>query len=364
MKILYICPWPLDFDNFKLTESPKTEFGFYTMKRLGVDITCYSPNKNNFIINKLYHVNPLFFGAIITQLGCLKRVKQYDLIYVGFDMHLMPLAIIKALKLCNKPIFVLSHFTYNSTYTKNILKKIFKKLERYLVFKYIDRLSFASEQLLKIASEGGKVYNRQKFVANWGASLDFYDLNIYKMKPASDFFMAAGGMNRDYLTLIKAFERIPRQKLKIFAKYKNYSKGINVPVNVSFINLMKDNSYSDAYKLLRDNYYNCIAVLLPIDYINDVPNGATVLVEAMAMGKPIIITAANTNYIDVEKEGVGLTVKSHDVEGWINAILYLSSHPDEAKKMGERSYQLALKKYNDSNFVNTIYMQMKDLMKL
>lgn len=352
MKILYIYPWSLDFDKFKPTESPKTEFGFYTMKRLGVDITCYSPNKNNFIINKLYHLNSLFCGAIITQLGCLRKLKQYDLVYVGFDMHLMPLAIMKAIRLCNKPIFVLSHFTYNSAYTKNILKKIFKKLERYLVFKYIDRLSFASEQLLKVASEGGKIYTKQKFVANWGASLDFYDLKIYNMKSTSDFFMAAGGMNRDYITLIKAFERMPTQRLRIFAKYKNYSKGINVPDNVSFVNLIKNNSYTDAYKLLRNNYYNCIAVLLPIDYINDVPNGATVLVEAMAMGKPIIITAANTNYIDVEKEGIGLTVKRHDVEGWINAVLYLSSHPDEAKKMGEKSYQLALEKYNDPQIRN------------
>lgn len=95
MKILYIYTWPLDFGKYKLTESPKTEFGFYTMKRLGIDITSYSIDRNNFIIKKLLSINSQLFGAILTQLGCLKHAKHYDCIYVGYDMHLLPLALAK-----------------------------------------------------------------------------------------------------------------------------------------------------------------------------------------------------------------------------------------------------------------------------
>ncbi|RHL40631.1 glycosyltransferase [Bacteroides xylanisolvens] len=98
---------------------------------------------------------------------------------------------------------------------------------------------------------------------------------------------------------------------------------------------------------------------MPIDHANDVPNGATVLVEALAMGKPIIITEADTNYIDVEKEGVGLTVKRHDVDGWINAINFLVDNPQKVKSMGENAYLLAKSKYNDQSFANNILMQMK-----
>ena len=71
---------------------------------------------------------------------------------------------------------------------------------------------------------------------------------------------------------------------------------------------------------LREYYYECIAVLLPIKQINDVPNGATVLIEALAMGKPIIVTDLDTNYINVEKEKVGLSVKENTPEGWTNDI--------------------------------------------
>lgn len=331
------------------------------MKRLGIDITSYSIDRNNFIIKKLLSINSQLFGAILTQLGCLKYAKHYDCIYVGYDMHLLPLALAKALGICKKPIFVLSHFTYNSHYTRNFLKKLYKRIERFFVFKYIDCISFASERLLLVASGGGKIDERQKNVAYWGASLDFFNKNIYKEKTTNNYFVAAGGMNRDYATLVQAFEKCPELNLKVFAVYKDYTKNIDIPDNVQFINLMEGNNLNKAYKLLRNYYYNCIAILLPIDYINDVPNGATVLVEALAMGKPIVITDAETNYIDVEKGECGIVVNSHDVNGWINAIRYLKSHPHEANEMGQKSYRLAIEKYNDTNFVKTIYGQIKQM---
>lgn len=360
MRIMYLCPWKLLKVEFPATEYPKTEFGYYTMKRQGIDITPYTPSREGWKA-LLWNVKPHLFGALFTQLGCLRHQKECDIIYIGFDMHILPLAIVKALYLCKRPIFVLSHFTYNQTYTKSRWKKWYKKIERRFVFKYIDRISFANEQLLKIAIGGGKVPTRQNHTANWGANLDFYDRHIYSIPPAEDFFMAAGGMNRDYGTLIKAFKVLQEAKLQVFAKYRDYTKGQEIPDNVEFKNLMDGNDYVTAHKLLRDSYYNCIAVLLPIDYINDVPNGATVLVEALAMGKPIIITEADTNYIDVEKEGCGLTVKSHDVQDWVRVLSFILTHPTERRQMGERSYMLAKKKYNDDNFVKTITAQMNDL---
>lgn len=241
------------------------------------------------------------------------------------------------------------------------MKKIYKKIERFFVYKAIDKISFACESLLEIAKEDYHIPIRHCNVANWGANLAFYNRGLYKQPSNGDYFVAAGGMNRDYLTLIEAFRHIDLKKpgVKIFSKYRDYTKGQLLPPNISFENLMDGCSYYEAYVKLRYHYYNCIAVLLPIDYANDVPNGATVLVEALAMGKPIIITEADTNYIDVEKEGVGLMVKRHDVDGWINAINFLVDNPQKVKSMGENAYLLAKSKYNDKSFANNILMQMK-----
>lgn len=357
---MYVCPWPLKKPTFEAKDYPKSEFGFYTMCRDGVDIFSYAPKRSG-IVKTIWKMCPSVFAPLFTQIGCLKHQDKCDIIYIGFDMHLMPLAIMKMVGLCHKPVFVLSHFTYNYHYTKIWWKKIYKIIERWFVTRYIDRLSFANDVLLKVAVQGGALNKKHWNVANWGAVTEFYDRNIYKEKPTGEFFMAAGGMNRDYATLIEAFRHCPNAKLKIFAKYKDYTKGINIPSNVEFENLMANNDFIGAYKQLRDKYYNCKAILLPINYINDVPNGATVLVEALAMGKPIIITQADTNYIDVEREGCGMTIKPHDVEDWIRVITYLINNPNEVERMGKRSYQLAKEKYNDRNFVNTILQQMVEL---
>ena len=77
----------------------------------------------------------------------------------------------------------------------------------------------------------------------------------------------------------------------------------------------------------------------------------------------IIITEADTNYIDVEKEGCGLTVKRHDVDGWVDAIRFLKENPIKAKEMGEKAYQLARTKYNDELFADNIFKQIQQMFK-
>lgn len=159
-----------------------------------------------------------------------------------------------------------------------------------------------------------------------------------------------GKANRNYPILIEAFKNI-NSSLKILAG--NISSSYNdVPRNVEFIDLSGKGLAGMCY--LREYYYDCIAVLLPIKQINDVPNGATVLVEALAMGKPIIVTDLDTNYINVEKEKVGLSVKENTPEGWANAINYLLDNPLVVKQMGINAYNLAKSKYNLERFEHNI----------
>ena len=74
--------------------------------------------------------------------------------------------------------------------------------------------------------------------------------------------------------------------------------------------------------------------------------GLTTLVEALALGLPLI-TSRNPYFpIDIDQEGIGMTVPYGDVRGWIDAIEYIASHPWEAERMGRRARQLAETTYN------------------
>jgi len=72
--------------------------------------------------------------------------------------------------------------------------------------------------------------------------------------------------------------------------------------------------------------------------------GLTSIVEAMALGKPIISSVNPYSPVDIEKEEIGFVVRN--VVEWKSALQYISENPDEAKKMGIRARSLAEKKFN------------------
>ena len=45
-------------------------------------------------------------------------------------------------------------------------------------------------------------------------------------------------------------------------------------------------------------------------------------------------------------QGIGIAVEYGDVEGWVKAIRYLSTHPEKAREMGENARQLGEKRFN------------------
>lgn len=75
--------------------------------------------------------------------------------------------------------------------------------------------------------------------------------------------------------------------------------------------------------------------------------GLTTIVEALALGKPIICRRNPQLPIDLDKEGCGIFVDYYDVKGWEEAINYIYTHPMEAADMGRRSRRLAEERFND-----------------
>lgn len=51
--------------------------------------------------------------------------------------------------------------------------------------------------------------------------------------------------------------------------------------------------------------------------------------EAFALGIPVICSRNPNFEIDIDKEGIGITVEYNDVQGWIDAIRYIADHPEE-----------------------------------
>ncbi len=361
IRVLFVYPSPCPYmGGVNLKDDIYGAFGYCNLQKTdGIEIDWYCVNQQSLLF-KMFKKIP-FIKEIMTQTGCITKQKNYDVIYCGRDMHLLPLAIYRKLGLIYRPILIVSHFSYNTQYKTSLFLRFFKKIERHFVFTSIDRITFACQALLDTAKRDFTIPEKYQLVSSWGANMSFYDRRIFNKLPSYKYFLAAGGNNRDYTSLIEAFRKVPSANLLIFGKYKSIPQNIHLPHNVTINKFEEGTDAITQYKKLREAYYNCIAVCLPIKELNDVPNGATVLVEALAMGKPIIITEADTNFIDVNKEGCGITVQRSSIDGWINAVRFFMENQKEAIKMGDAAYKLAQEVYNMENFSQHIAKLLKEM---
>ena len=90
------------------------------------------------------------------------------------------------------------------------------------------------------------------------------------------------------------------------------------------------------YHELRDLYARSSVVAVPL-YENDFQAGITTLLEAMAMGKPVIVTHTS-GQAEVITDGVnGLSVAPADGEGWHKAIVRLQNDSELRDRLGKNA---------------------------
>ena len=302
------------------------------------------------------------------EVDCIRNGDSYDLLFLPQDISHSVIALCRALNICKSPIFAILHFSYNRKLLnvghRNgihlLLKKVKSKLESALIFNYFDQICFLGEKTLELAIEGNRIPVEKRNFADWGADFDFFNdfRNSQLIKPTTDFLMANGGSNRDYPLLIEAFKKLPIT-LKIFGRLdETKSYKYELPKNVIINNKIVPGLSSVAK--LREEYYNCLAVAIPLKKSLDTATGGTVMLEAIAMGKPLLVTNNKAFFFDVEREKVGFKIDFGDVEGWRQAVQYLVNHPEEVKEMGERALYLAKNKYNYNNFSKSISRQINN----
>ncbi|MDQ6671975.1 MAG: glycosyltransferase family 4 protein [Chloroflexota bacterium] len=177
-------------------------------------------------------------------------------------------------------------------------------------------------------------------------------------EPEERLICSAGLEFRDYPTLIGAVEGLDVQVVigaaSHWSKRRNTAAGVRQPENVTV------DSFD--YLALRQLYARASIVVVPLDD-TDFQAGVTTILEAMAMGKPVIVTH-NQGQTDVVEDrrtvtrgksprsrpssllrdladaaGIamgptGFYVPPSDPMALRRAIVYLLDHPDERKRLG------------------------------
>jgi len=188
--------------------------------------------------------------------------------------------------------------------------------------------------------------------------VNFWRPEAVEAVPEERLICSAGLEFRDYPTLVRAVEGLDVEV--VIGAASHWSKRRNTAADAS----LPDNVHISAfdYEALRNVYARSAIVVVPLDDI-DFQAGVTTILEAMAMGKPVVVTHSRgqTDVVEDRRsatrgehprqrppslirslaESVGMTaeptgfyVPPEDPSALRRAIVYLMEHPEERQRLG------------------------------
>lgn len=190
----------------------------------------------------------------------------------------------------------------------------------------------------------------------WGGDLSFFPSLPYRPK----WLLSCGITYRDHVTLSQAAKQ-HGAPIRLICSPR--PKNIDWPANVNVVDggaQINVESKPVSYEELLHDYYGHAAGSLIITGNDPSQHGAcgfTNLIEAMAMGRPVILTrtGALASEIDVEREGCGLHVPPQDPAALTEAMETLLSDPARAEAMGQAGRRLCESRYNIDRYAKELH---------
>ncbi len=294
------------------------------------------------MIHQFKRIKSRLMLGIYVACRIIKCRKHIDAVYATHYVGLEIIIILRAIGLFDRKIVIWHHQPIIKS--SSIMREIFGKL----FYKGIDDMFFFSQKLYEDSLKTSKAKEERMHVGHWGADLDFYDrvLKTFDIEGRKGF-ISTGKEKRDMSTLVKAFNAtgapidIYLSRMNGTFSYEKLFKDliVNYNVHVHFIVGLIPNKLSELV-----NKAACVVICCEETKYTV---GLTTVVEALALGLPIICSRNPQIPIDFEKEKCGISVPYYDTDGWIRAIKYINTHPAEAREMGHNGRKLAEKLYND-----------------
>ena len=256
--------------------------------------------------------------------------KQYDAVFTNGENVAIPLALLMRMRR-RRP----GHVTIGHKPSTDKKRVFFQRLH---VMRAIDTMFVYSALQQKIVTEEMGIPIEKVPLFAFHADTKFYrPLPETKGNPAQ--ICSAGLEWRDYPTLLRAVADMPALSVRLAAaspwsKHTNETEKMPLPAHVT--------ARRYPYDELRNLYAESAFVVVPL-YDNDFQAGVTTLLEAMAMGKAVIITRT-LGQTDVVRDGeTGLYVPPNDTMALQAAIIKLQENTALREEIGRNARQWAEK---------------------
>jgi glycosyltransferase involved in cell wall biosynthesis len=162
--------------------------------------------------------------------------------------------------------------------------------------------------------------------------------------PQEGFVLAAGRTLRDYPTLLEAFRGMDIP-LKIVASPANIG-GAAIPANVTV-------AYDRPIAELIDLISRSMIVVVPLEE-RQISIGQSVVLEAMTMGKAVIVTEVNGTVDYIDHMRTGILVPPRDPQAIRDAVERLAADPALRQRLGEAALREIHQRFLPSHYAEGV----------
>jgi len=185
-------------------------------------------------------------------------------------------------------------------------------------------------------------------VEGWGPDLSFRGY----VSRGSEFVLSVGKTARDRTTLLQALvaSRLPA---RVYTDDPDDAALAAGALGIEVRPATTAPAATLSYEHVLDDLQRAAVFAVPLrDPRRTV--GLTELDDALALGKPIVMTRNPYIDCDIEEVGCGVWVEEGDVGGWVDALERLMGSPELRAEMGERGRRFAEESWNASRFEQAV----------
>ena len=297
------------------------------------------PMRSGMVGDRLRRAVEARLGDADQQLGALRRLRRDTVIYGAQGEDLAGLGLLRALGLLRVPVVGVIHG-----------KSGLGRLDR-IWLNGFDRVITMCVSTRDGLTDAG--VSPERIVAlPWGPDLDFPGFTA-AAEDISAGVVSTGKSGRDLPLLLRALaaEDIPGV---VYGERDRLSQQLAIPDAVEIVpQSQRSSSASASYDHVLDNLRRAAVVAIPLRKRYPL-HGLTEIADAVACGKPVIVTRAPYFDFDVEEIGCGWWVEADDEDGWRQSLREAMSDIPRLVAMGQRGRGWAAEHWNAKLFADGV----------
>ena len=336
VRVLVLNNYPLDsvWEEVRRGQKPDHHlYGIHHLAAMGYDIRVVDGATSRRVATLARWLqrlpNPVPLGALARQSAAWQALREGDVVYAPCGDELTSLAYLRALGLLRTPLLALQHHALN----RGRLARLREPLLRLMV-RGVDAFPALSLRAANEINRYGPPGQPKSVALAWGPDAQYYP----RAQGPGQGVLAAGRTGRDFLSFALAATQAG------VAAHIIGLPGPWLPARSLFSARVRVQTPAAGqvfgYPEMMAAHLSARAIAIPLEASPDSLAGLTSLVDALAIGRPVIMTRNPFIDLDIEALGIGRWVAPGDVAGWAEALRWFDRNPEASLAMGARARAL------------------------